>query len=37
MHTQFKLIALGSALTLTQAAGIELVPEDGTDRLYAGV
>lgn len=33
----FKLIALGSAKTLTQAGDIQLVPEDMTGRLYAGV
>jgi hypothetical protein len=31
---RFQLICLGSAKHLTQAGGIELVPEDGTDRLY---
>jgi hypothetical protein len=34
MRNTFRLIRLGSAKRLTQAGGIELVPEDLSGRFY---
>lgn len=36
MQAPLRLIALGSASDLTHAAGIEMFPEDVTDRLWSG-
>lgn len=37
MRSSFKLIPVGTASNLTRAGFIEVVQEDGTDRLYEGL